>query len=157
RTDGLVGHWGLLSWVRFKAPRSQDRTLASATLRDPSLATNYRGSGLVLRRVAPVAHSALCISFWGARSSRFRVRPLPTGQTLAGRDDRIAGAAKIRTYDEAAQSSQSRHACRTQGARLQPFLPIPMGDRHSGEARLRFCLYRWRAWAVWPGPTRGSL
>src|SRR5215813_6446478 len=50
RTDGLVGHWGLLSWVRFKAPQSQDRTPASATPRDPSLATNYRGSGLVHRR-----------------------------------------------------------------------------------------------------------
>src|SRR5215813_2171203 len=32
------------------APRSQDRTPVSATLRDPSLATNYRGSGLVHRR-----------------------------------------------------------------------------------------------------------
>src|SRR5215472_14883619 len=50
RTDGLVGHWGLLSWVRFKAPQSQDRTPASATPRDPSLATNYRESGFVLRR-----------------------------------------------------------------------------------------------------------
>jgi hypothetical protein len=30
--------------------QSQDRTPASATPRDPSLATNYRGSGLVLRR-----------------------------------------------------------------------------------------------------------
>src|SRR5262249_6864760 len=49
RADGLVGHWGLLSWVRFKAPLSQDRTPASATPRDPSLATNYRGSGLVHR------------------------------------------------------------------------------------------------------------
>src|SRR5215472_17060070 len=49
RTDGLVGHWGLLSWVRSSAPRSQDRTPASATPRDPSLPTNYRGSGLVLR------------------------------------------------------------------------------------------------------------
>src|SRR6516164_9829675 len=49
RTDGLVGHWGLLSWVRSSAPRSQDRTPASATPRDPSLATNYRGSGLVPR------------------------------------------------------------------------------------------------------------
>src|SRR6516162_8736265 len=46
---------GLLSWVRFLAPQSQDRTPASATPRDPSLATNYRGSGLVLRRVSPVA------------------------------------------------------------------------------------------------------
>src|SRR6516162_9069035 len=26
RADGLVGHWGLLSWVRFLAPQSQDRT-----------------------------------------------------------------------------------------------------------------------------------
>src|SRR5215813_387083 len=52
RTDGLVGHWGLLSWVRSSAPRSQDRTPASATPRDPSLATDYRGSGLVLRRVS---------------------------------------------------------------------------------------------------------
>src|SRR5215467_4294732 len=50
RTDGLVGHWGLLSWVRFKAPQSQDRTPISATPRDRSLATNYRGSGLVHRR-----------------------------------------------------------------------------------------------------------
>src|SRR6516225_9618137 len=55
RTDGLVGHWGLLSWVRSSAPRSQDRTPASATPRDPSLVTNYRRSGLVLRRVSPVA------------------------------------------------------------------------------------------------------
>src|SRR5262249_32320044 len=39
-------------WVRSSAPRSQDRTPASATPRDPSLATNYRGSGLVLRRVS---------------------------------------------------------------------------------------------------------
>src|SRR5215813_4413205 len=53
RTDGLVGHWGLLSWVRSSAPRSQDRTPASATPRDPSLATNYRASGLVLRRILP--------------------------------------------------------------------------------------------------------
>src|SRR5438128_12345690 len=55
----------------------------------------------------------------------------------------------MRTYDEATQPSQSRHACRAQGLRLQPFLPIPMGDRHFGEARLRFRLHRWRAWAVW--------
>ena len=41
--------------MRSSAPRSQDRTPASATPRDPSLATNYRGSGLVLRRVSPVA------------------------------------------------------------------------------------------------------
>src|SRR3974390_3125635 len=54
-SDGLGGHWGLLSWVRSSAPRSQDRTPASATPRDPSLATNYRGSGLVLRRVSSVA------------------------------------------------------------------------------------------------------
>src|SRR5215831_15350834 len=46
---------GLLSWVRFKAPLSQDRTPASATPRDPSLATNYRGSGLVHRRILVVA------------------------------------------------------------------------------------------------------
>src|SRR6516225_5251491 len=52
RTDGLVGHWGLLSWVRSSAPRSQDRTPASATPRDPSLATNYRRGGLVHRRVS---------------------------------------------------------------------------------------------------------
>src|SRR5215471_10675450 len=37
------------------APRSQDRTPASATPRDPSLATDYRGSGLVHRRISPVA------------------------------------------------------------------------------------------------------
>src|SRR5215813_3385618 len=37
------------------APRSQDRTPASATPRDPSLATDYRGSGLVLRRDPVVA------------------------------------------------------------------------------------------------------
>src|SRR5262245_1089030 len=49
RTDGLVGHWGLLSWVRSSTPRSQDRTPGSATPRDPCLATNYRGSGLVHR------------------------------------------------------------------------------------------------------------
>src|SRR6516225_1223941 len=55
RTDGLVGHWGLLSWVRSSAPRSQDRTPASATPRDPSLVTNYRRSGLVHRRISPVA------------------------------------------------------------------------------------------------------
>src|SRR5215813_13226773 len=36
------------------APRSQDRTPASATPRDPSLATDYRGSGLVLRRISPI-------------------------------------------------------------------------------------------------------
>src|SRR6516165_11267500 len=57
RRNGLMALsviWGLLSWVRFEAPRSQDRTLASATLRDPSLATNYRESGLVLRRTSPV-------------------------------------------------------------------------------------------------------
>src|SRR6516165_4934831 len=61
RRNGLMALsviWGLLSWVRFKAPRSQDRTLASATLRDPSLATNYRESGLVHRRVSPVAPNA---------------------------------------------------------------------------------------------------
>src|SRR6516165_7425845 len=52
---GLVGHWGLLSWVRSSAPRSQDRTPASATPRDPSLAAYYRGSGLVLRRILLVA------------------------------------------------------------------------------------------------------
>src|SRR5215471_7151672 len=45
---------GLLSWVRSSAPRSQDRTPASATPRDPSLAANYRGSGLVLRRISHV-------------------------------------------------------------------------------------------------------
>src|SRR6516225_11843781 len=55
RTDGLVGHWGLLSWVRSSAPRSQDRTPASATPRDPSLATNYRGSGLVHRPLGDLA------------------------------------------------------------------------------------------------------
>src|SRR6516225_6783535 len=60
RTDGLVGHWGLLSWVRSSAPRSQDRTPASATPRDPSLATNYRGSGLV---VCPA-----CSLAWGWKS-----------------------------------------------------------------------------------------
>src|SRR6516165_2738188 len=57
RRNGLMALsviWGLLSWVRFEAPRSQDRTLASATLRDPSLATNYRESGLVHRRILPV-------------------------------------------------------------------------------------------------------
>src|SRR6516165_12112187 len=57
RRNGLMALsviWGLLSWVRFEGPRSQDRTLASATLRDPSLATNYRESGLVLRRILPV-------------------------------------------------------------------------------------------------------
>src|SRR5437016_2226187 len=26
RTDGLVDHWGLLSWMRSSAPRSQGRT-----------------------------------------------------------------------------------------------------------------------------------
>src|SRR5436190_16667075 len=41
--------------MRSSAPRSQDRTPASATPRDPSLAANYRGSGLVHRRVSPVA------------------------------------------------------------------------------------------------------
>src|SRR6516164_9476684 len=51
---------GLLSWVRFKAPRSQDRTLASATLRDPSLATNYRESGLVV--------CLACLIAWGWKS-----------------------------------------------------------------------------------------
>src|SRR6516164_2496672 len=48
---------GLLSWVRSSAPRSQDRTPASATPRDPSLVTNYRRSGLVLRRI-PVDNRA---------------------------------------------------------------------------------------------------
>src|SRR5262249_7833123 len=71
--------------------------------------------------------------------------------------DQILVDAHRRTYDEALQPSQSRHACRAQGARLQPFIPIPVGHRHSGEARLRFRLYRWRAWAVWPGPARGAL
>src|SRR6516162_964716 len=52
----VLGHWGLLSWVRFLAPQSQDRTPASATPRDPSLATNYRGSGLVLRRKRVIRH-----------------------------------------------------------------------------------------------------
>src|SRR6516225_4103921 len=56
RTDGLVGHWGLLSWVRSSTPRSQDRTPASATPRNPSLVTNYRGSGLVLRHDLAVRH-----------------------------------------------------------------------------------------------------
>src|SRR6516164_1779013 len=36
------------------APQSQDRTPVSATPRDPSLATNYRESGLVHRRILPV-------------------------------------------------------------------------------------------------------
>src|SRR5262249_42468665 len=49
RTDGLVGRLGLLALVWVKAPRYQDRTPAFGTLRDPSLATNYRESGLVLR------------------------------------------------------------------------------------------------------------
>src|SRR5499427_8846300 len=35
-TDGLLGHWGLLSWVRFKAPQSQDRTPVSRYSRNPS-------------------------------------------------------------------------------------------------------------------------
>src|SRR6516162_7975154 len=91
-----------------------------------------------------------------------RVQPLPTGQTPTGQTptgwgDQIAVAAQMRTYDEATQPCQSRHAGRTQGLRLQPFLPILMGDRHSGEARLRFRLHRWRAWAVWPRPARGPL
>src|SRR6516164_2261623 len=55
RTDGLVGHWGLLSWVRSSAPRSQDRTPASATPRDPSLTTDYRGSGLVVCPACSIA------------------------------------------------------------------------------------------------------
>src|SRR5271165_1030225 len=79
------------------------------------------------------------------------------GPNTHRRDDQIAVAAHMRTYDEATQPGQSRHACRTQGVRIQPFLPIPMGDRHSGEARLRFRLYRWRAWAVRLGPARGPL
>src|SRR3954468_3582535 len=54
RPPCLGGHWGLLSWMKSSAPRSQDRTPASATPRDPSLATNYRGSGLVHRRIFPV-------------------------------------------------------------------------------------------------------
>jgi hypothetical protein len=33
----------------------------------------------------------------------------------------------MRTYDEAAQPRQSRRSRLTQGLRLQPFLPIPMG------------------------------
>src|SRR5215470_15016752 len=35
-TDGLLGHWGLLSWVRFKAPQSQDRTPVFRYSRNPS-------------------------------------------------------------------------------------------------------------------------
>src|SRR6516225_12359001 len=58
RRNGLMAFsviGGLLSWVRFLALQSQDRTPASATPRDPSLATNYRRSGLVHRRISPVA------------------------------------------------------------------------------------------------------
>ena len=65
---------------------------------------------------------------WTTCFSRCRVRLLPTGQTPTGWDDQTAVAVHMRTYDEAIQPSQSRHACRTQGVRLQPFLPIPMGD-----------------------------
>src|SRR5271170_2209599 len=86
-----------------------------------------------------------------------RVRPLPAGQAPIGWDHQIAVAAQMRTYDEPSQPSESRHTCRTEGVWLQPFLPIAVGDRHSGEARLRFRLYRWRAWAVRPGPARGPL
>src|SRR6516165_8976374 len=57
RTDGPVGHWGLLSWVRSSAPRSQDRTPASATPRDPRLAAYYRGSGLVHRNKTAIVIS----------------------------------------------------------------------------------------------------
>src|SRR5215468_109725 len=63
RRNGLMAlsvMGGLLSWVRSSAPRSQDRTPASATPRDPSLAANYRGSGLV---VCPA-----CSIAWGWKS-----------------------------------------------------------------------------------------
>src|SRR5271166_816189 len=104
------------------------------------------------RRIEAVAHSALCISSWGDSLLPVQSSAATNGLIPTGWDDQIAVAVHMRTYDEAAQPDQSRHACRTQGVRLQPFLPIPMGDRHSGEARLRFRLHRWRAWAVWPGP-----
>src|SRR5215471_897999 len=35
-TDGLLGHWGLLSWVWFSSPQSQDRTPVSRYSRNPS-------------------------------------------------------------------------------------------------------------------------
>src|SRR6516162_2195440 len=40
------------------APQSQDRTLTSRYSPNSPLATNYRESGLVLRRVSPVAPNA---------------------------------------------------------------------------------------------------
>src|SRR5690242_21909548 len=55
RADGLLGHWGLLSLRRIKAPQSQDRTPASAT---SQVATNYRESGLVPCPLTTVADRA---------------------------------------------------------------------------------------------------
>src|SRR6516165_264389 len=55
RADGLVGHWGLLSWVRFKAPQSQDRTSASRYSRNPSSCHRLPRSGFVHRRILPLA------------------------------------------------------------------------------------------------------
>ena len=49
------------------------------------------------------------------------------------------------------------HACRPQGVWLQPFVPLPLGHRHLGQARLRFRLHRRRAWAVRTRSTRRSL
>src|SRR5690242_11015279 len=43
---------GLLSWVRFQTRNLKTGRLLSAT---PRLSTNYRESGLVLRRISPVA------------------------------------------------------------------------------------------------------
>src|SRR5215470_3078629 len=57
-TDGLLGHWGLLSWVRFKAPQSQDRTPASATPRNPSSCHQ-----LPRERFSPSAHLPRCRIF----------------------------------------------------------------------------------------------
>jgi hypothetical protein len=102
-------------------------------------------------------HWALCISSSRTRFSECRVRLLSTDQTPIGWDDQIGVVAHKRTCDEAIEPGQSRDACRTQGLRLQPSFPSPWGDRHSGEARLRFRLHRWRTWAVRPGPTRGPL
>src|SRR5215831_8042567 len=103
RTDGLVGHWGLLSWVRFKAPQSQDRTPASATPRDPSLATNYRESGFVLRRRAAGAPGA---------EKRRVLPPEPSfGATRAS-----VGSARKRAFDE--RLAPNRSSIRTELARI---------------------------------------
>src|SRR5215472_3059597 len=66
------------------SPRSQDRTPASATPRDPSLAAYYRGSGLVLRPTAdPRRRRKECrpmLLFRPVRSTRPRARARDDGK-----------------------------------------------------------------------------